>query len=58
MWKGLVSHPRVVDKNLGGISRDQGVTASHQAPQPGFQCQEDKSPTTSGCKNQQGLSWR
>ena len=39
----LVSHPHAVDKNLGGISREQGVPAPHQAPDPGFQSQEDKS---------------
>ena len=31
---GLVPHPRVLDKNLGGISREQGVTALYQPPQP------------------------
>ena len=26
------SHPHVMDKNLGGISQEQGVPALHQAP--------------------------
>ena len=32
-WSG--PHPHVVDKNLGGVSQEQGVQAPHQAPQPG-----------------------
>ena len=44
MWNGLVPHTYVVDKNLGGLSWEQGAQAPHQAPSPGFQCQEDKSP--------------
>ena len=44
MAYGLVPHPRVVGKHSGGISRERGVRAPHQAPSPGFQCQEDKSP--------------
>ena len=31
---GLVPFPHVVDKNLGGISQEQGVQAPNQAPQP------------------------
>ena len=31
-WNGLVPHPRVVDKNSGGISQEQGVPAPQQAP--------------------------
>ena len=42
-WNRLVSHPRVVDKNLGGISWEWGVPATEQAPSPGFQGQEGKS---------------
>ena len=57
MLNGLVTHPCVIDKNLGGISWEQGVPAHTRLPSPGFQCQEDKSPTISSCKNQQGLSW-
>ena len=42
MWNGLVPHPRVVDKNSGGIFQEsQPLTRS---PSPGDQCQEDKSP--------------
>ena len=31
-WNELVQHPHVVDKNLGGISWEQGVPAHHPAP--------------------------
>ena len=31
-WKELVSHPCVVDKNLGGIPEEQGVPALLQVP--------------------------
>ena len=41
---GLVPHPCVVDKNLGGISQERGVPAPHQALSPGSQWQEYKSP--------------
>ena len=34
----------MVDENLEGISWEQGVSAPHQAPSTGFQCQEGKSP--------------
>ena len=44
VWNSLVPHPCVVDKNSGGISQEQEVPAPHQAPSPGYQCQEDKSP--------------
>ena len=30
----LVPHPRVVDKNLGEISQEQGGPDPHQYPQP------------------------
>ena len=59
MWKVLVPHPHVVDKNLEGVSEEQGVPAPHQAPQP-----RDPMPgrcvrITPGCKNQQGFSrWK
>ena len=36
MWNRLVSHPHVVDKNLGGLSWEQGVPATYQVPTPGF----------------------
>ena len=59
MQNGLISHPCVVNKNSGGMSQEQGVTAPQLDPSPGFQCQEDKSPPTSGCKNQRALSqWK
>ena len=44
MQNGLVPHPHVVDKNSGERSQEQRVPAPHQAPSPGTQCQEDKSP--------------
>ena len=34
MWNRLVPYPHLVDKNLRGISWEQGVPAQHQAPQP------------------------
>ena len=34
MWNRLVPHPHVMDKNLGGISSEQGVPDPHQAPLP------------------------
>lgn len=36
-------------------SEEQGVTASHQAPQPRAPVQEKGVPMTSGCENQQGF---
>ena len=33
------------------------IRSEESQPSPGFQCQEYKFPTTSGCKNQWGLSW-
>ena len=56
---GLVTHPGMVGKNLGGISWEQGVPAPHQAPQPRVPVPEREVPTTSDCKNQWGLSqWK
>ena len=40
---GLVPHLCVLDKNSGGTSWEQGVPAPHQALQPSFQCQKEKS---------------
>ena len=57
MQNGLVPHPRVVDKNSGGISQEQGVPTPHQALKPKVPVPGRYVPTTSGCKNQQGLSW-
>ena len=60
-WNRLTSvpHPRVVDKNLGGISWGWGVPAPDQAPQPRVPVPGRSVPTTSGCKNQQELSqWK
>ena len=51
MQNGLVPHPRVKDKNLGGIPQEGGVPAPHKASQPRVPV-----ATTSGCKNQQGWS--
>ena len=36
---GLAPHPSVLDKNLRGISQEQEVLASHQAPSAGLQFQ-------------------
>ena len=56
---GLVSHPRVVDKSLGGISQDQGVLPHTRTPSPGFQGQEDKSPQLLAAKTSGVLSsWK
>ena len=54
--KGLFPHPHVVDKNLEGVSEEQGVPAPHQAPQPRVPGPGRLVLTTSGYKNQ-GLSW-
>ena len=54
MQNGLFSRPRVVDKNSGGISQEQGDP--HQAHQPRIPVLGRWVPTTSGCKNQWGLS--
>ena len=49
----------MVDKKSGGISQERGVPAPHQAPSPGFQCQEDKSPQLLTAKTSRGLSlWK
>ena len=32
MWNWLVSHPHVVDKNLGGISQEEEAPTPHQVP--------------------------
>ena len=32
MQNRLAPHPRVVDKNSGGLSQEPGVPAPHQAP--------------------------
>ena len=59
MQNGLVPYPHVVDKHLGGVSWEWGAPAPHQAPSPGFQCQEDLVPITAGYKHQQGLiQWK
>ena len=59
MQNGLVPHPRVVDKNSGGISQEQGVLAPHQAPQPRVPVPGRYISTTSSCKIQLGLSqWK
>ena len=44
MQNRLVPQPHAVDKNSRGIAQERGVPEPHQAPRPGFQCQEDKSP--------------
>ena len=41
---GLVPHPCVVDKNSGGISQEQGISAPITAPIPELQCQQGKTP--------------
>ena len=56
MWNGLVQHRHVVDKNLGGVSHEQGVPAPHQNPQPRVPVTGRQVLITSGCKKQQGLS--
>ena len=44
-WDKLVDVDKAhVDKNLGGVSWEQGVPDPHQTPSPGFQCQQGKSP--------------
>ena len=42
MKNGLVPHPRVMAKNLGGLSRELRVPAPIRPPSPGLQCKEDK----------------
>ena len=42
-WSRLVLHPRILDKNLRGISLERGVQGPHQAPQPRVPVLEDKS---------------
>ena len=32
MKNGLVPHPHVVDKNLGGVDQEQGVPTPHKGP--------------------------
>ena len=51
----LVPHPHV-DKNSRGTSQAWGVPAPHQEPQSRVPVPERRAPTTSGCKNQGGLS--
>ena len=50
MQNGLVPLPHVVDKNLGGISQEQGVQLHTRFPSPGFQCQEGKPPQLPAAK--------
>ena len=53
-----VPHPCVVDINQEGYlgsKESQPHTSPHSL---GFQCQKDKFPLTSGCKNQWGLGQR
>ena len=57
--EGLVRHPCVVDKNLGGISQKQGVLVPHQRPHPRAPVPRRYILKTSGCKNQQRLNlWK
>ena len=57
MQNGLVPHSHMVDTNLGGVSPDQGIPAPQQASQHRVPVPRRQVPTTSSCKNQQGLSW-
>ena len=56
MRNRLASHPCVGDENSGGIFQEQGVPATHQAPQPRFSVPVKSVPITSGCKNQWAMS--
>ena len=49
-----VQHSLVVDKNQQGHLGSKRSRLKNRPPSPGFQHQEEKSPT-SGCKNQWGL---
>ena len=53
MKNGLVPHPRVVDKNLGGIFWEQGVPAPYQAPAQGSSARKI-SPHNFWLQNQAG----
>ena len=50
MWNRQVSHPCVVNKNLGGISQEQGVPAPQLAPLPRVPVPEGKSPQLMAAK--------
>ena len=42
MQNELVPHLCMADKNLGGISQEQGVPTAHQVPKPRVPVPEDK----------------
>ena len=56
MWNGLVPHPCVVDKNLGGISLEQGVLPHTRPPVQGSSAGKVSS-NNFWLQNKQGLSW-